>query len=87
MPQVVVDLMQDSIVPAFFGVSGLKIQGDVDLGPFKHKVDDVIPHRKATLSIFSTCLETLSGSLDIASFVPTWARALGDAKDIQLHAH
>ena len=87
MPQVVVDLMQDSIVPALFEVSGLKLQREVDLGPFKHKVDDAIPLRKAALSIFSTSLETLPGSLDMASFMPVLARALGDAEDIQLHAH
>lgn len=87
MPQVVAGLMQDSIVPALYEVSGLQLERTVDLGPFKHKVDDAIPLRKAALSIFATCLESLPGSLDIASFMPVLARALGDKEDIQLHAH
>ena len=87
MPQVVAGLMQDSIVPSLYEVSALKLQREVDLGPFKHKVDDAVPLRKAALSIFATCLETLPGSLDMASFMPVLAKALGDAEDIQLHAH
>lgn len=87
MPQAVSALMQEMIVPALFEVSALRLQRTVDLGPFKHNVDDAIPLRKAALSIFSTCLESLPGSLDIASFMPVLAKALGDAEDIQLHAH
>eukprot|EP00523_Entomoneis_sp_CCMP467_P004781 CAMPEP_0168750362 /NCGR_PEP_ID=MMETSP0724-20121128/17229_1 /TAXON_ID=265536 /ORGANISM="Amphiprora sp., Strain CCMP467" /LENGTH=1377 /DNA_ID=CAMNT_0008798373 /DNA_START=1 /DNA_END=4134 /DNA_ORIENTATION=+ len=87
MPQAVSGLMQDTIVPALYEVSALKLQRTVDLGPFKHNVDDAIPLRKAALSIFSTCLESLPGSLDMASFMPVLAKALGDAEDIQLHAH
>ncbi|KAL7566739.1 hypothetical protein ACA910_017789 [Epithemia clementina (nom. ined.)] len=87
MPQIVAGLMQDLIVPALYEVSALKLQREVDLGPFKHKVDDAVPLRKAALSIFATCLETLPGSLDMASFMLVLAKALGDAEDIQLHAH
>ena len=59
----------------------------VDLGPFTHTVDDALPLRKASLSIFATCLENLPASLDIAAFMPVLAKALGDVEDVQLQAH
>ena len=59
----------------------------VDLGPFKHTVDDALPTRKSTLSIFSKCLENCPGSLDIPMFMPILAKALEDVEDIQLQAH
>lgn len=87
MPQVVSGLLKDSILPSLFEVAELKLERTVDLGPFKHKVDDALPLRKAALSIFASCLENLPGSLDMSTFIPVLAKALGDAEDIQLHAH
>eukprot|EP00977_Amphora_coffeiformis_P016691 scaffold5237_cov179-Amphora_coffeaeformis.AAC.4 len=87
MPQVVSGLLKDSVFPYLFEVSGLKMTRVVDLGPFKHTVDDALPLRKAALSIFATCLESAPGSLDIGAFMSVLAQALGDAEDIQLHAH
>jgi cullin-associated NEDD8-dissociated protein 1 len=86
MPQLVSGLM-DQITPALFEVAGLKMERKVDLGPFTHKVDDALPLRKASLSIFATCLESLPASLDIAAFMPVLAKALADHEDIQLQAH
>ena len=87
MPQVVSGLLKDSVFPHLFEVSKLKMTRVVDLGPFKHTVDDALPLRKAALSIFATCLDSVPGSLDIAAFMSVLAQALGDAEDIQLHAH
>ena len=74
-------------MPSLYDVAELKLERKVDLGPFTHTVDDALPLRKASLSIFATCLEKLPASLDIASFMPVLAKALGDVEDIQLHAH
>jgi cullin-associated NEDD8-dissociated protein 1 len=87
MPNVVAGLMKDSIMPSLYEVANLKLERKVDLGPFTHTVDDALPLRKAALSIFATCLENIPGSLDITEFMPVLAKALGDAEDIQLHAH
>ena len=87
MPQVVSGLLKDSVFPHLFEVSGLKMTRVVDLGPFKHTVDDALPLRKAALSIFATCLDSAPVSLDIGAFMSVLAQALGDAEDIQLHAH
>lgn len=87
MPQVVANLLRDSIMPSLYEVSELKLERKVDLGPFKHTIDDGLPLRKAALSIFASCLDNLPGSLDITSFMPRLAKSLSDAEDIQLHAH
>jgi cullin-associated NEDD8-dissociated protein 1 len=87
MPSVVSALMRESIMPSLYEVARLKRERKVDLGPFTHTVDDALPHRKAALSIFATCLDNMPGSLDTSEFMPILATALGDAEDIQLHAH
>jgi len=87
MPQVVSPLLKDSVMPYLYEVADLKMERKVDLGPFTHKVDDALPLRKAALSIFASCLDNVPGSIDIPAFMPVLAKALGDAEDIQLHAH
>jgi cullin-associated NEDD8-dissociated protein 1 len=87
MPQLVSGMMSELIVPRLQEVSNLQLKKVVDLGPFKHTVDDALPLRKSALSIYATCLENLPGSLDIAAFMPVLAKALGDAEDVQLQAH
>jgi cullin-associated NEDD8-dissociated protein 1 len=86
MPQVVSGQM-DLIMPSLYEVAEFKLERKVDLGPFTHTVDDALPLRKASLSIFATCLENLPASLDIAAFMPVLAKALGDVEDVQLQAH
>jgi cullin-associated NEDD8-dissociated protein 1 len=87
MPQLVAGLMKEHIMPSLYEVATFKLERKVDLGPFTHTVDDALPLRKAALSIFATCLENLPASLDIASFMPVLAKALGDVEDVQLQAH
>jgi cullin-associated NEDD8-dissociated protein 1 len=74
-------------MPFLYEVSDLKLERKVDLGPFTHKVDDALPLRKATLSIFATCLENLPQNMDVSAIIPILVKALADAEDIQLHAH
>lgn len=59
----------------------------VDLGPFKQTIDDALPIRKASLSIFASCIEKCAHVLDIKSFLPILAKALDDVEDVQLQAH
>ena len=87
MPQTLSGVLKDSILPTLFEVAKLKLERKVDLGPFTHTVDDALPLRKAALSIFATCLDNLPGSIDVSTFMPVLANALGDAEDIQLHAY
>lgn len=87
MPQLVASFMKDLIMPSLYEVAVFKLERKVNLGPFTHKVDDALPLRKASLSIFATCLEKLPGSLDITTFMPVLAKALADVEDVQLQAH
>lgn len=87
MPQLVSGLMKEHITPSLYEVAGLTMKRKVDLGPFSHTVDDALPLRKAAFSIFATCLENLPGSMDISTFMPVLAKALGDVEDIQLQVH
>jgi len=87
MPPVVSGLLKESIMPSLYEVANLELKRKIDLGPFSHVVDDALPLRKAALSIFATCIENMPGYLDITEFMPVLAKALGDAEDIQLHAH
>jgi cullin-associated NEDD8-dissociated protein 1 len=87
MPQLVGVFMKDHIMPSLYEVASFKLERKVDLGPFTHTVDDALPLRKASLSIFATCLENLPASLDIAAFMPVLAKALGDVEDVQLQTY
>ena len=87
MPSAVVGLLKEQIMPSLYQVASLELKRKIDLGPFSHVVDDALPLRKAALSIFATCIDNVPGSLDISEFMPVLAKALGDAEDIQLHAH
>ena len=87
MPSAVVGLLKDPIMPSLYEVASLELKRKIDLGPFSHVVDDALPLRKAALSIFATCIDNVPGSLEISEFMPVLAKALGDAEDIQLHAH
>jgi len=86
-PELVAGLMQEHILPSLHELAQLNLKRVVDLGPFKHTVDDALPLRKAALSIFSTCLEKCPASIDIPAFMPILGKALGDVEDIQLQAH
>jgi len=86
-PQLVLSFMEATLVPALYELAQLKQERTVDLGPFKQKVDDALPVRKAALSIFSTCLDKCPEAIDIPGFMPILAKALADKEDIQLQAH
>lgn len=86
-PQLVVGLMKEQILPQIYELAQLNKERKIDLGPFKHTVDDALPIRKAALSVFATCLEKCPSSLDIPAFMPVVAKALADVEDVQLQTH
>ena len=83
----VLGFMKETIVPALHGLAVLKEERVIDLGPFKQKVDDALPIRKAALSIFSTCLDKCPQAIEINEFIPILASGLGDKEDVQLQSH
>jgi len=60
---------------------------EVDLGPFKHKVDDGLDLRKAAFECMYTLLETSVDRLDLSQFVMNLADGLKDHYDIKMLCH
>ena len=85
-PQIVIPHMK-LVLPQIDELAQLNMARKIDLGPFKHTVDDALPLRKAALSVFATCLEKCPASLDIAAFMPVIAKALDVVEDIQLQTN
>jgi len=85
--ELVLGFMQNQIIPSLHELAQLSEIRVIDLGPFKQKVDDALPVRKAALSIFSTCLDKCPELIDVPEFIPILAKALGDVEDIQLQTH
>lgn len=75
------------ILPQLFKVLDFKQVREVDLGPFKHKVDDGLPLRKASLTCIETMLDVIPDRLEIGAFMPRLATLLADKDDIQLQCH
>merc|ERR1712157_400035 len=88
-PSLVADHMEVLILPSLYKLAQLNLKRVVDLGPFKHTVDDALPLRKSSYSIFSTSLENCPNALgDLNQFLPILAKGLSDdAQDVQLQAH
>lgn len=86
-PQLVAGIMKEQVLPTIYELAQLNMERKVDLGPFKHTVDDALPLRKAALSIVATCLEKCPSCIDIPAFMPVLAKAMADVEDIQLQAH
>ncbi len=54
---------------------------EVDLGPFKHKVDDGIPIRKAAFGLIDTMLEKLPEKLEVAEATTVTIKGLEDSAE------
>ncbi len=59
----------------------------MDLGPFKHTVDDALPLRKSSLSILQLCIDKSLTFMHEKDFFPLLQKALDDVEDIQLQGH
>jgi len=59
----------------------------VDLGPFKHKVDEGLENRKAAFECLYTLLDSCIDKLDIGSLLQHLVEGLQDIHDIQLLSH
>jgi cullin-associated NEDD8-dissociated protein 1 len=57
---------------------------EVDLGPFKHKVDDGLELRKAAFDVMYTLLDTSIDRLDLSEFINHMVNGLNDQYDIKM---
>ncbi|KAG9412449.1 Cullin-associated NEDD8-dissociated protein 1 [Aphanomyces cochlioides] len=79
--------VRDSIIPLLLKTMEIKLERVVDLGPFKHKVDDGLVLRKGAYSCFDTLLDTLPSEVDVAAFAPYLLKGLEDHDDVQTLSH
>lgn len=54
---------------------------EVDLGPFKHKVDDGIPVRKGAYALLDSLVEKVSTRLEISAILEVAIKGLEDAAE------
>lgn len=87
-PQLLGGILESTVYPVLFKTMELKMARTVDLGPFKHKVDDALPLRKAAFSIMDTLLDTMPGRVNLPLFInPYLCAGLKDHDDIQVLSH
>lgn len=60
---------------------------EVDLGPFKHKVDEGIEIRKAAFETMNTLLDTCLDKVNVSNFITYLVGALNDIYDIKMLGH
>ncbi|RLN67459.1 hypothetical protein BBP00_00001615 [Phytophthora kernoviae] len=82
-----VPYVRERIFPVLLKATEIKMERVVDLGPFKHKVDDGLPLRKAAYSCVDTLIQMVPQQLDITLFFDQLKRGLGDQDDIQMLSH
>jgi len=76
-------------LPIIFAESKVKPEliREVDLGPFKHKVDDGLEIRKAAFECMYTLLDTCLDRLNVPAFIANLVDGLKDHYDIKTLAH
>lgn len=79
--------VRERVLPVLLLTTEVKLERVVDLGPFKHKVDDGLPLRKAAYACIDTLLDVLPQQVDISLLLPHLQRGLRDQDDIQLLSH
>ena len=79
--------LRDSVVPVLLEIILFKKERVLDLGPFKHKVDDGLPLRKAALVCIESIIDVIPGYLDINLFVSKLIPCLSDKDEIKMQSH
>eukprot|EP01125_Pyxidicula_operculata_P000246 TRINITY_DN10328_c0_g1_i1.p1 TRINITY_DN10328_c0_g1~~TRINITY_DN10328_c0_g1_i1.p1 ORF type:complete len:1207 (+),score=380.40 TRINITY_DN10328_c0_g1_i1:38-3658(+) len=87
-PQIVRDLLP-KYLPALYGETVIKAEliREVDVGPFKHKVDQGIELRQAAFETMYTLLDTCLTRLNLVEFIQPLVSGLVDTHDIQMLNH
>eukprot|EP00963_Diacronema_lutheri_P002834 scaffold221_cov351-Pavlova_lutheri.AAC.4 len=86
------DMLGDSlprIMPVVYKQTAVlpELVRTVDLGPFKHVVDDGLELRKATFECLSTVMENCFEVVDVGSFVTCLKEGIADHYDVKVPCH
>uniref|UniRef100_A0A6G1SA80 Cullin-associated NEDD8-dissociated protein 1 n=1 Tax=Aceria tosichella TaxID=561515 RepID=A0A6G1SA80_9ACAR len=84
-PSLIVDLLP-KFLPLLYQETLVKPEliREVEMGPFKHKVDDGLDSRKAAFECMYTLLDTCQNQLDILEFLTHVENGLKDHYDIKM---
>lgn len=84
-PSLVIDLL-DSVLPQLYAETVVKkdLIREVEMGPFKHTVDDGLDIRKAAFECMYTLLDTCLDRVDIFEFLNHLEKGLKDHYDIKM---
>ena len=78
----------NSIINELYESTKIVLVRIIDLGPFKHKVDDGLPLRKAAFSCMDSILDELKNHVDIKLFIPVVVNGLTDTNvDVKMLNH
>uniref|UniRef100_A0A8D8LDT7 Cullin-associated NEDD8-dissociated protein 1 n=1 Tax=Cacopsylla melanoneura TaxID=428564 RepID=A0A8D8LDT7_9HEMI len=84
-PSLVIDLL-DSVLPQLYAETAVKktLIREVEMGPFKHTVDDGLDIRKAAFECMYTLLDTCLDRVDMFEFLNHLESGLRDHYDIKM---
>lgn len=87
-PGLIADCMSEEISPRILETLVFKQERVVDLGPFKHKVDDGLPLRKAALTCCESILIAIPETIDSVVLMNQLVLMLAENKEeLNLHCH
>jgi cullin-associated NEDD8-dissociated protein 1 len=78
--------LKENVIPRLFEALEFKLERTVDLGPFKHTVDDGLPLRKSALWGIESILDGFPGKLDLILFMPKLIACLVDKDELKMQA-
>ncbi|GMH99682.1 hypothetical protein TrVE_jg342 [Triparma verrucosa] len=81
-PQVILGCMKEVVMPKLLEFLELKSVRVIDLGPFKHKIDDALPLRKTSLAILDSALTQCPYILNISEVLLKLAAGFKDTENV-----
>jgi len=75
------------VFPVLYSAMELTLKREVDLGPFKHKIDDGLPLRKAAFSCMDSILECALERVNAGAFIARLIAGLKDVDDVKMLCH
>eukprot|EP01038_Epipyxis_sp_PR26KG_P006809 gene6809-9325_t len=85
--QTVEKQLANLIIPELLSTLKIRLERTVDLGPFKHKVDDNLPLRKVALTCLETIVDTTPDRLDVVSVMQVMPDILSDKDEIKIQTY